>query len=89
MKSPPQKIGLRCCVATRDFLTRGELLRVVRTPARKVYWDPTGKAPGRGAYVCPTLDCIDRAEKRRALERALRVSVPAAVYAELRSQVKQ
>jgi predicted RNA-binding protein YlxR (DUF448 family) len=54
-----------------------ELLRVVRTPTGEVRVDPTGKASGRGAYVCPTPDCIEKAIGDRCLEHALEVPLPA------------
>lgn len=53
-----------------------ELIRVVRTPAGDVRVDPTGKVSGRGAYVCPTGDCVNVALRERRLEHALEASLP-------------
>ena len=51
------------------------MLRVVRSPEGRVSLDPTGKKPGRGAYVCRSEDCLKRAIKSRALERAFMAPV--------------
>lgn len=59
------------------------LIRVVRTPTGDVQVDPSGKAAGRGAYLCPRSECIALALKKRALERSLKVPVPAALRAAL------
>lgn len=56
------------------------LLRVVRTPEGIVKYDPTGKANGRGAYVCACSECIRAARKKKALARALKVQVDDSVY---------
>ncbi len=51
-------------------------MRVVRTPAGTVETDPTGRAPGRGAYLCNDPACWDLAVRKRSLEHALRAPVP-------------
>jgi len=52
------------------------LLRVVRTPTGEIAMDPSGRAAGRGAYVCRTAECIDNAIKKSALSRALSTPLP-------------
>jgi hypothetical protein len=66
-----------------------ELVRVVRTPAREVRVDPTGKAAGRGAYVCPTDACAEAAVRDGRLSHALEVPVPEAVLDELRLAMRR
>lgn len=61
-----------------------ELVRVVRAPTGQVSYDPTGKAPGRGAYLCPRAACLARAAKNGALSRSLKVQVPAETIEALR-----
>ena len=56
------------------------MVRVVRTPTGEVAVDPTGKAPGRGGYVCKNVECIQKARSGKGLERALKTAVPATVY---------
>ena len=57
-----------------------ELLRVVRTPDGAVIYDPTGKANGRGAYVCRSVECLKKARKARRLERVFSSQIPDEVY---------
>jgi hypothetical protein len=54
---------------------KGELLRVVRTPAGQVQVDVTGKLAGRGAYLCPQAACVNLALRQRKLERALGIAI--------------
>lgn len=65
----------RTCVGCRGKSAKTELLRVVAVEDALVP-DPRGRAPGRGAYVHPAVECLVRAEKRRAFPRALRVAGP-------------
>jgi predicted RNA-binding protein YlxR (DUF448 family) len=67
----------RTCVVCRRSAAKGTLHRVVRSPEGAVRYDPTGKAAGRGAYVCGRPGCLELAGKRRALQRALRGTDPA------------
>ena len=66
-----------------------ELIRVVRSPEGAVSLDFKGKLPGRGAYVCPDPDCLSKARKSRALERAFSAPMPDAVWAALEEQMKE
>ena len=67
-----KKIPMRQCVGCREMKPKKELVRVVRAPDGTLSLDFRGKAPGRGAYVCPDPECLKRARKARALERAFR-----------------
>ena len=73
----------RSCVACRTARTKREFLRVVRTPAGDVQLDETGRANGRGAYVCRDDACITIAIDKGALARALETRVPAELKVEL------
>ncbi|OOB79690.1 MAG: hypothetical protein BEN18_03130 [Epulopiscium sp. Nuni2H_MBin001] len=63
-----------------------ELIRVVRSNMGTVSIDFTGKSPGRGAYICNNLDCLQRAIKTRGLERSFKTAVPKCIYEELLRQ---
>jgi predicted RNA-binding protein YlxR (DUF448 family) len=56
---------------------------VVRTPGGEVIFDPTGKAAGRGAWLCKNADCIEKARKNNSLARALKTPTPPSVYEHL------
>lgn len=64
-------------------------MRVVRTPAGDVHVDTTGKASGRGAYVCPDAACVATALRDRRLEHALTVTIPEALAAELQVAIRR
>jgi predicted RNA-binding protein YlxR (DUF448 family) len=74
---------IRTCVACRTERAKGELIRVVRTPSGPVTLDPTGRLPGRGAYLCADGSCWRLALKRSALDRALGVALPPEVRLQL------
>ena len=76
----PKKIPLRQCVGCREMKPKRELVRVVRSPEGAVSLDRSGKAPGRGAYVCPDPACLRKAQKAGSLGRAFGVAVPPEVY---------
>lgn len=64
----------RTCVVCRATTAKRTLHRIVRSPAGTVTYDPTGKAAGRGAYLCGQPDCLDLAVRRRSIQRALKVT---------------
>ena len=80
----PKKIPMRMCVACREMRPKKELIRVVRTPEGGVTLDRTGRANGRGAYLCDSIDCLSRAVKTRALERALETRIDESIFDSLR-----
>ena len=84
----PKKIPLRQCLGCREMKPKKELLRVVRSPEGEVSLDFRGKAPGRGAYVCHSMDCLKRAIKSRAIERAFDTSIPAEIDEQLTAQME-
>ena len=85
----PKKIPLRQCAGCREMKPKKELVRVVRSPEGVISLDFRGKAPGRGAYVCPNLECLRRARKARSLERSLDTAIPAEVYDALEERMAQ
>ena len=84
-----KKIPIRTCVACREERPKRELVRVVRTTAGAVVLDPSGKVNGRGAYLCPRLDCLKLAVKRKALHRALGDDLPQDGLAALEAAMAQ
>lgn len=85
----PKKIPMRQCAGCREMKPKKELVRVVRSPEGIISLDFRGKAPGRGAYVCPNLECLRRARKARSLERSLDTAIPAEVYDALEERMAQ
>ena len=83
-----KKIPQRQCMGCRERKEKRELIRVVRSPEGEVSLDFRGKAPGRGAYICPKMDCLKRAIRAKSLERSLEVSIPAEVYTRLEQEME-
>ncbi len=84
----PKKIPMRQCLGCREMKPKKELIRVVRTPEGEISLDFKGKIPGRGAYVCPSEICLERAVKTRAIERALETQIPPELYDRLREEME-
>ena len=82
-----KKIPMRMCVGCREMKPKKELIRVVRPPEGDVMLDRTGKAAGRGAYVCPNSACLEKARKAKTLERTLEASIEPAVYDQLAKEL--
>ena len=80
-----KKIPMRSCVVTREKCEKKDLIRVVRTPEGEVKIDLTGKMNGRGAYIKKDISVIEKAKKSKVLDRHLEVSVPDAIYEELKN----
>jgi len=76
-------------VACRTSREKHDLLRVVRAPDGTVAYDPTGRANGRGAYVCRDAACIATATGRGGLGHALETTLPANLADELRGVIAE
>ena len=83
-----KKIPMRQCVGCREMKPKKELVRVVKSPEGEISMDLRGKAPGRGAYVCRSMDCLRRARKSRALERGFDTAIPQEVYDRLEQELE-
>ena len=83
-----KKIPQRQCMGCRERKAKRELIRVVRTTEGTVSLDFGGKMNGRGAYVCPDMECLKKCRKTRALERCLEVAIPETVYDRLEKEME-
>lgn len=83
-----KKIPMRQCLGCREAKPKRELIRVVRSPEGEISLDFKGKASGRGAYICPDPNCLKKAIKTRALERAFSSQIPPEVYEKLNEQME-
>ena len=88
MPVKPRKVPMRMCMGCREMKPKAQLLRVVKPSEGDVHIDRTGKAQGRGAYVCGQIECLRKAQKSRALERALEAQIDADVFAQLEAQIQ-
>lgn len=83
-----KKIPMRQCLGCREMKPKRELIRAVRSPEGVVSLDFKGKAPGRGAYICPNAQCLKKAIKGRALEKAFSAQIPEDVYRRLQEEME-
>ena len=83
-----KKIPQRQCMGCRERMDKKALIRVVRGTDGCVSLDFSGKAAGRGSYICPKAECLKKAQKTRALDRSLEVEIPQEVYERLAREIE-
>ena len=84
-----KKIPERLCVGCQEKHPKKELIRIVRSPEGTFSVDRTGKKSGRGAYICPKAECLEKARKGHRLERSFACAIDAAVYDALAAELAQ
>ena len=82
-----KKIPTRKCVGCGEMKEKKELIRVIKTQEGEIFIDATGKANGRGAYICNSADCLKKALKNRGLERSLKSQIPEEVRTRLEKEL--
>ncbi len=83
-----KRIPERICIGCQQVKPKNELIRVVKSPEGEISIDKTGKKSGRGAYICPKEECLKLAEKSRRIEKSFSCRIDAAVYEELKNELK-
>lgn len=84
-----KKIPLRKCSGCGEMKPKQELVRVVRSPQGEVSLDLTGRAPGRGAYLCRSAQCFTKARKAKRFERAFACPIPEEVYDRMEGEIRK
>ena len=82
-----KKIPQRSCVVCRTKKDKNELIRIVRNQTNEIIIDESGKKPGKGAYICDSIECLEKGIKSKVLKRALEVDVPEEIYENLRERI--
>ncbi len=82
-----RKIPMRTCIGCREQKPKKELIRVVRNKENQIFIDLTGKANGRGAYLCRSKDCLDKAIKSKALNRSFSTEIDKETYEKLKESI--
>jgi len=82
-----RKTPLRKCTGCQEMKNKKELVRIVHYEG-SFNIDPTGKQPGRGAYICKNAECLAKAHKSKGLERSFKAPVPQQVYETLRAELE-
>ena len=94
-----KRVPMRMCTGCNEMKPKKELVRVVMSPrktdeagnvlaASEISLDLTGKKPGRGAYVCKSLECLQAARKARRLERAFSCKIPDEIYETMEEEMR-
>lgn len=83
-----KKVPLRKCIACGENKPKKELIRVVRSKESVVSVDLTGRANGRGAYICSNLQCLELAHKNKKINRVLEADVSGEIYESLRNTIE-
>ena len=76
------------CIVCRSQSDKKELLRIVKNKEGEIFVDDSGKANGRGAYVCKEKDCYAKLCKQKGLNRAFKCNVPAEVYEKIGEEIE-
>ena len=79
----------RKCIACQERDSKKGLIRIVKNKDGEIFLDPTGKANGRGAYICKSSECLKKAIKTKALNKAFKIDVADEVYETLISQIEE
>lgn len=83
-----KKIPLRQCIGCGEMKSKKEMIRIIKTGEGEILVDATGRKNGRGAYICPSMDCFRKAVKNRGLERSFKMAIPEAVYQALEKEME-
>ena len=84
-----KKIPMRTCIGCGQSKEKRNLIRIVHSPDGSICMDLTGRAPGRGAYLCKDPACFDKAMKKGAFTRAFQTSLPAEDAKKSREQLER
>ena len=85
--SANRKVPMRQCTGCGEMKNKKEMLRVLKTAEGEVVLDATGRRNGRGAYLCFSKECLQKARKNRGLERSLKMGIPSEVYDNLEKEL--
>lgn len=82
-----KKTPLRQCVGCGEMKGKRDMIRVLKTAEDQICLDATGKKNGRGAYICRSRECLQKARKNKGLERSFKMSIPNEVYDTLEEEL--
>ena len=82
-----KKIPLRMCTGCMEMKPKKELIRIVKTPEGEVCVDLTGKKSGRGAYICKSIECLEKSFKAKRLSRNLDTPISEEIYDKLKEEI--
>ena len=84
-----KKVPMRQCVGCQEMKSKKEMLRVLKTAEDEIVLDATGRKNGRGADLCFSKECLEKARKNKGLERSMKMAIPSAVYDSLEKELDE
>lgn len=84
-----KKVSLRQCVGCSEMKDKKELMRVLKSAEGQVLLDMTGRKNGRGAYLCKSGECLEKARKNKGLERSFKMRIPDEIYENLEKEFEE
>lgn len=87
--STKKKTPMRQCIGCGEMKEKRELLRVLKTPEGEILIDDTGRKNGRGAYLCRSVSCMEKAIKTKGLERSFQMAMGPEVYDSLKKEMEK
>ena len=84
-----KKVPLRQCIGCQEMKSKKEMIRVIKTAEDEIMLDATGRKNGRGAYLCPSRECLKKAVKGKGLERSFKMAIPKEVYETLEKEMEE
>jgi len=82
-----KKISKRMCIGCGEMKPKKELIRIVKNKEGEVSIDKVGKKPGRGAYVCNSIECLEKGIKSRRIERSFKMKIEQEIYDNLKEEI--
>ena len=84
-----KKIPLRQCVGCKEMKDKKDMMRVLKTAGGSILLDTSGRKNGRGAYLCMTKECLNKARKNKGLSRSFKMSIPDEIYDRLEKEFEE
>ena len=83
-----KKVPQRKCIACQERDSKKGLMRIVKNKESQIFLDPTGKANGRGAYICNNSECLAKAIKSKRLEKSFEMKIDSSIYEDLKNTME-
>ena len=84
-----RKIPMRKCIGCQEMKSKKEMMRILKTTEDEIILDTTGRKNGRGAYLCFSKECFEKAVKNKGLERSLKMNIPQSFYERLKREIEK
>jgi len=84
-----KKTPLRKCLGCEERFPKKELIRIVKDKKGNIILDKTGKANGRGAYICNNSECFEKAYKNKKIEKTFRSQIPENIYEIIKEELNE